>query len=345
MEENNSRGKAGLIRMKLGVLDQSPVIEGKSHAEALHDTVELAEEADRLGLSRFWVSEHHAAANLAGASPEVLIPHIASRTKHIKVGSGGIMLSHYSAFKTAENFNVMENLYPGRIDLGIGRAPGGMPIATMALHDRKKRDIHRYPEQVKDLIGYLHDSLPEDHFFKDLHVTPQTEQPPEIWMLGSSTGSAALAAEYGMPYCYAHFINAEDGEEATKLYREQFQPSAFLKQPKVITAVFAAAASTTEEAERIGRVMDHVLLSGEQGKPLNGIPSFESVASLTYESYEKKRIDYNREGMAVGTPDKVADTLKDIGSRYGAEEVMIVSLAPSSAEKKNSLRLIADAFS
>ncbi|WP_120193637.1 LLM class flavin-dependent oxidoreductase [Sinobaca qinghaiensis] len=331
--------------MKLGVLDQSPVIEGKTHAEALQDTVALAEEADRLGLSRFWVSEHHAAPNLAGASPEVLIPHIASRTKNIKVGSGGIMLSHYSAFKTAENFSVLENLYPGRIDLGIGRAPGGMPLATMALHDRRKRDTHRYPEQVKDLIGYLHHSLPEDHFFKDLCVTPQTESPPEIWMLGSSASSASLAAEYGMPYCYAHFINAEDGEEATRLYREHFKPSAFLKKPKVITAVFAASAPTVEEAEEMGRVMDHVLLSGEQGKPLSGIPSFESIASVTYESYEQKRIDYNRARMAVGTPEETVSALMNIGNRYLAEEVMVVSLAPASSQKINSLRLIADAFS
>src|SRR5690554_4340385 len=208
------------MALSYSILDQSPISEGSSPQEALKQTAVLAQKAEQWGYTRFWVSEHHDATTLAGSSPEVLIAHLGAVTKTIRLGSGGVMLPHYAPFKIAENFKLLEALYPDRIDAGVGRAPGGMPRASYALNEGKKRDTSKFPAQIDDLRMYLTDSIPEEHPYYGMKATPVTKHSPPIWVLGSSENSAQLAADKGLPYMFAHFINGEGGQQFAKEYRE-----------------------------------------------------------------------------------------------------------------------------
>jgi len=198
--------------MKLSILDQSPIRDGGTAADAIHETIELARLADELGYERYWLSEHHNSGGLASATPEILIAEIASRTDRIRVGSGGVMLSHYSPLKVAESFRMLETLHPGRIDLGVGRAPGSDTRTASALaHGPGRLGIEHYPDQLLDLYGYLSDTLPADHPFSGIHAMPAGPGLPDLWLLGSSAASAEYAAELGWSFCYAHFINQHGG--------------------------------------------------------------------------------------------------------------------------------------
>lgn len=328
--------------MKLNVLDQSPISEGSSPEEALHHTVALAQALEKMGYSRFWVSEHHDTAHLAGSSPEVLISYIAAKTSTIRVGSGGVMLPHYSAYKVAENFRVLEGLAPGRIDLGIGRAPGGMPIATYALNNGHPRNVHGYPEQIDDLLAYLHDALPDDHPYQGLKATPLVSSAPEIWILGSSSGSARIAAEKGLAFTFAQFINETGGPEAIRDYRQHFQPSKYLQKPHAMVAVFVICAESEEETENMAKRMDLALLFSERGMRTKGIPSLEAAINYAYTDFDRTRIRDNRQRMVVGTPDQVKATLLGMQEAFAADELMLVSLMPDLETKIRSYRLIAN---
>lgn len=327
--------------MKLSVLDQSPIAEGMSPQEALNHTVKLAQHTEKLGFERFWVSEHHDSTSLAGSSPEVLIAHLAQNTSRIRVGSGGVMLPHYSSYKVAENFRLLEGLNPNRIDLGLGRAPGGMPMATMALHDGKPRDVNRYPEQIDDLLGYLTDSLPDAHPYQGLTAAPIIKTMPEVWMLGSSPSSAMLAAQKGLPYTFAQFINGEGGPQYTQAYRNNFVPSEYLKEPKNIVAVFAICAETDEEAERVASSIDLSILMIEQGMRSNGTPSPEKAAAYQYTPFEAMRVRENRKRMVVGGPEKVKEKLLALSEQYQTDEIMLVSITYDFQDKLKSFELIA----
>ena len=295
------------MSLKLSILDQSPIAEGMSPEAALENTVKLAQYAENLGYNRFWVSEHHDTNSLAGSSPEVLIAHLAAKTERIRVGSGGVMLPHYSAYKVAENFRVLEGLNPGRIDLGIGRAPGGMPRASLALNNGSYRDVNQYPEQIDDLLGYLTDELPETNPYEGLQASPIIGSTPDVWMLGSSPSSAMLAAEKGLPYTFAQFINGEGGPSYTREYRKNFNPSKVLNQPKNMAAVFVICAETDKEAERVASSIDLSMIMMEQGMRSNGTPSPEKAAAYQYSPFERARIMENRKRMVVGNPQKVQE--------------------------------------
>jgi luciferase family oxidoreductase group 1 len=222
--------------LHLGVVDQSPVREGGTAADALRETIALAVATEAMGYERYWVAEHHNVPNFAGTSPEILVGQIAAHTKSIRVGSGGVMLSHYSALKVAENFRLLETLYPGRIDLGLGRAPGSDQLTAAALaYPGRPRDISSFPEQITDLLGYLGNDLDPKHPFAAVHVGPGQGTMPEVWLLGSRTESAYLAAMLGLPFSYAHFfaIAVEDGPAIVEGYRRHFRPSAYLAEPRV----------------------------------------------------------------------------------------------------------------
>ena len=235
--------------MRLSVLDQSPIREGGTAADAVHETIALAQAVDSAGYHRYWLAEHHDSNGLACAAPEVLIPQIAAQTSHIRVGSGGVMLSHYSPLKVAEVFRMLETLYPGRIDLGIGRAPGSSHNVARALaFGAGAVPLEQYPHQVADLVEYLSNDLPEEHPFAGIRAQPLGAGQPEIWMLGPSLESAQIAAALGLPYSYAHFINPEAGARAIALYRERYQPSALYPDPRASAGVSALCAPTEEEA-------------------------------------------------------------------------------------------------
>src|SRR5690349_15011073 len=212
--------------LKLSVLDQSPVRQGVTPRDALLETVELAKHVDALGYSRYWLAEHHSSPGLAGSAPEIMVARVAGETSRIRVGSGGVMLSHYSALKVAEQFRMLETLHPGRIDLGIGRAPGSdQRTARILRHGPGALGIEHFPRQIQDVVAFLHDDLPPGHPWRGVHAMPSGASTPEVWLLGSSDESALLAAELGTAFSFAHFINDLGGAEVTRVYRARFRPS------------------------------------------------------------------------------------------------------------------------
>jgi luciferase family oxidoreductase group 1 len=327
--------------MKFSVLDQSPVSVGKTPYEAMQETIKLAQETEKLGFSRYWVSEHHSIKSLAGSSPEVLISSIAAHTSRIRVGSGGVLLPHYSSYKVAENFRVLETLYPNRINLGIGRAPGGMPNVTRALQDNGLRSINRYPEQVEELIAYLNGEDPKQ---MGVHATPSGTTVPELWLLGSSGGSAMLAAEMGMPFMFAQFINGFGGPAVAEQYKEQFKPSVYHSEPKVSVTIFVFCAGTEEEAEELAYSLDLRLLLLEQGKSGAGILSAEDQKKFRLTAFDKQRIAENRSRMIVGDPDQVKQQLEQLSKDYGADEIMINTITRDFKDRMKSYQLIAESF-
>ncbi|RAS94020.1 hypothetical protein A6E21_16350, partial [Bacillus cereus] len=292
----------------------------------------------------FWVSEHHNSVSLAGSSPEILISHIAAKTERMRVGSGGVMLPHYSPYKVAENFRVLEALYPNRIDLGVGRAPGGMPIATRALQEGKMVSLDQYPEQIADVAMYLHDQVPENHHYANLKATPVIPTSPDMWLLGSSGESAKIAAQQGASFAFAQFINGYGGPEVMEAYQKQFQPSYLGDKPKSIVAIFVICGETTEEAEKIASSLDLSILLLEQGKRTTGTPSIETAQNYSYSAYDLFRIKENRQRMIVGDPSSVKEQIVNLSKAYNTDEFMIVTITHRFEDKLNSYRLLANAF-
>lgn len=330
--------------IKLGILDQSHICEGRTASDALSETTQLAQAADKLGYSRYWMSEHHGSRSLASSSPEILIAHVAAATSRIRVGSGGIMLPHYSAYKVAENFKLLEALHPGRIDLGLGRAPGGRPLATRALQEGRLADIDLYPRQVADLTAYLYDALPPEHRFAGLHAAPAVPTVPELWLLGSSQESAKLAARYGAAYAFAQFFGVPGGEEAIRHYRENFRPSILNEQPKALIAVLAICAETEEEANRLAASTELFFLQLDRGSELNAFPSVETALAYPYTAFDRERIRLASSRRIVGTPEQVKEKLLKTAEAYNADEVLVVTPTHDFAARVRSYRLLAEAF-
>ena len=238
--------------LRLSVLDQSPVRSTATPADAIRETLALAQATDRLGFHRYWLAEHHSTPALAGPAPEVLIPQVAAVTTGIRVGSGGVMLQHYSALKVAESFRVLETLHPGRIDLGIGRAPGSDQLTARALAGPTGGGIDDFPQKIADVLGYLHGDLPPEHPHGGVIAMPSGPSTPEVWLLGSSDQSAAMAAHFGTGFSFAHFINADGGASVTRAYTRAFKPSAVMPEARASVAVFVVCAPTEEEAHAAG---------------------------------------------------------------------------------------------
>ncbi|QJD83180.1 LLM class flavin-dependent oxidoreductase [Cohnella herbarum] len=329
--------------MKLSVLEHSHINEGRSVKDALNETVGLARETEKMGYTRFWVSEHHGSEALASSSPEILIGHIAAHTKNIRVGAGGIMLPHYSPYKVAENFKLLEALYPGRIDLGLGRAPGGYPLPTRALQEHKRVDIDLYPQQVEDLNLYLHDEKPENHRFPGLRAFPQTDTVPELWLLGSSDGSAKIAAQLGTPYAFAQFFGAA-GDEALQHYFAYFRPSAYHHKPEALAAVMAICADTEEEAQQLAKSNELYSLKFLCGQELGFVPSVKTASEYPYSAMELQMIDRMKTRRFIGTPGQVKEGLKRYADRLHLEELMIVSHIHEYGKRVKSYGMIAEAF-
>lgn len=327
----------------LSVLDQSPVSEGSTGAEALRNSIDLARFAESVGYHRYWIAEHHATPMLASPSPEALIGPIATLTSTMRVGSGGVMLPHYSPLKVAETFSMLAGLFPGRIDLGIGRAAGTDPLATFALQrDRRQAAPDDFPEQLLELRGYLDDSLPAEHPFAHVAKLPGKPEAPEIWLLGSSPQSAIWAGELGLPYVFADFINSE-GAHIAELYRERFAPSANLAKPMVMVATWALAADTQEEAERLSSSSRMALSLLRTTGKLIRVPTVETATQFLKEPAGSLPIARRRR-MTLGTKQMVRDGLESIAREYGAEEVMVVTITHSHEARKRSYELVAEAF-
>lgn len=331
--------------LRLGVLDQSPVPSGFSAAQALRQTIELAKHADRLGYSRYWVSEHHDTAGLAGSSPETLVAAIAAHTSRIRVGSGGVLLPHYSPYKVAETFRLLEGLYPNRIDLGIGRAPGGMPIASQALrYGRPKEREEHFVEMLKELGGFLADRHEPGSRFEGLRATPLVDTTPEIWLLGSSDFSSECAAVLGGSFSFAHFINGDGGYEAMHRYFNRFQPGLLGNEPRGNVCVHVICADTDEEAERLAMSIDLRLLWIEQGERSRKLASPEEAMSYPYTEWDKYRIQANRSRIIVGGIHKVKERLQQFAKAYGVNEIIVSTAIHDFSARVRSYELLADAF-
>ena len=360
--------------MKLSIIDQSPVPAGFAPADALHNTIELAQLAEQLGYERYWIAEHHAIDALASPAPEILIARLGAETSQIRIGSGGVMLPHYSPMKVAEVFRVLHALYPGRVDLGVGRAPGGTPLESYALWRTRGENPQSddFGQQLVELLAFLNRKFPANHPFSRIKLSPEMPGGPEVWLLGSSMWSASAAAQLGLPYAFAHFIDPVPARLAIEHYRSHFKPgNNGLSQPYTILAVGALCADTEEEAERLissARLFRRRIRRGELGV----IPTPEeavhelgiSTAALDDQSSEppvplppsggigRVRVTA-REGedegsefprYAVGVPDKVRDQLIDMASVLHADELMIVTVMHGHRERKYSYKLLADAF-
>ena len=328
--------------LRVSVLDQTPVPEGTSSASALRNSIDLAQHADSLGFHRYWVAEHHGSPMIAGPSPEVLIAAIASAVPRMRVGSGGVMLPHYSALKVAENFSVLAGLFPDRIDLGLGRAAGTDSETAFALQrDRRQRSPDDFPQQLAELLGYLYDRLPADHPFRRLSALPGLPERPEPWLLGSSHQSAIWAAELGLPYAFADFINPA-GAEIAALYRDRFEPSAELSEPRVMVAVSAISADTGAEAERLASSMRMAITLLRAGRSI-AVPTVEKALNFLAAQPSPHALPVGRRAV-VGDASSVKRGLEAVAQEYGAEEIMVVTITHDHAARVHSYELIADAF-
>jgi luciferase family oxidoreductase group 1 len=327
--------------LRLSVLDQSPVAEGSTGSQALQNTIDLARLADGLGYHRYWVAEHHGGPSLAGPSPEVLIGPIASATERIRIGSGGVMLPHYSPLKVAQSFSVLAGLFPGRIDLGIGRAAGTDPMTTFALQrDRRQAAPDDFPQQLAELLAYYDDSFPEGHALaRYVETLPGRPETPAPWLLGSSAQSALWAGDLGLPYAFADFINSE-GVEIARLYRERFTPSHRLDAPETAVAVWALCADTEEEARRLAASSKMTFTLLRQGRLIPVPPPDKALRFLETQGAAAGP----RRRSIVGTPDQVRSGLIDVAAQYGAEEVIVVTITYDHEARRRSYELIAEAF-
>jgi luciferase family oxidoreductase group 1 len=326
----------------LSVLDQSPVRTGKTPAEAIKETLELAQAADRLGYRRYWLAEHHSTAGLAGSSPEVLIGPVAARTSRIRVGAGGVMLSHYSALKIAEQFRMLETLFPGRIDLGLGRAPGSDRLTARALNHGAP-GLEDFPQQIADLLGFLHDDVPPEHPFAGVRAMPAGPGAPEVWLLGSSDEGGALAAHFGTAFAFAHFINADGGAEVTRAYVAGFRPSPYRSAPRASVAVFVVCADTEGEALRLAKSRELFIVRLYTGRT-GPYPSVEEAEAYPFSSRELAILAHARRRTVAGAPEQVRERLLHIAAQFGVDELVVVTITPDAQTRLRSYELLAAAF-
>jgi luciferase family oxidoreductase group 1 len=327
--------------VRLSVLDQSPIAEGSTAGDALRNTIDLARWAEQLGYQRYWLAEHHGTPGLADASPEVMVGPVAAATSRIHVGTGGVMLPHYSPLKVAETFSMLSALFPGRIDLGLGRAAGTSPGIAYALQrDRRQAAPDDFRDQLAELLAYLENRGPATGPFRQtasIHF-----ESPEPWLLGSSPQSGIWAAELGLPYVFADFINP-NGEAIAEYYRDHFQASERLQSPRVGVATWAICADTEEEAQRLASSMRMLMLMLYRGR-LIPVPSVETaLAFLANEGVAAETLPVGRR-IIVGAPAKVRSMIEEVAADYRAEEVFIVNIMHDHAARKRSYELIANVF-
>jgi len=330
------------ISIKLSVLDQSPVRKGVNARRAIEETTLLAQETERLGYHRFWVSEHHNTDRLAGSTPEVLIAHLANHTQSIRVGSGGIMLPNHSALKVAESFRLLEVMHPGRIDLGMGRAPGTDRITASVLNPSNNFSEQDFVDQLQDLHHYLHDTS-DGGIQSKIKAIPIAETVPSQWLLSSSGQSALFAAHFGMGFSFAHFINPHGGPQAVQYYREHFKPSVDLKNPEDNVAFFVFCSEDEEKVRQQEALMVYRFLQLEKGEGLTSV-GYDDIKHITYSDAEQERINVNKPRMIYGTPDVIHQKLSKLAIDYDVNELMAVTITEHFEDRIRSYQLLADLF-
>ncbi|WP_225049970.1 LLM class flavin-dependent oxidoreductase [Priestia megaterium] len=333
--------------MKVSVLDQTQLLEDISAEEGFAQSVELAKHVDKLGYHRYWLSEHHSTDALAGSSPEILASHLLAKTDRIKVGTGGVMLPHYSPYKVAENFKVMSALAPGRVDMGVGRAPGGHHLSSMALQgERARRDVDVFPEQIDEVLEYLEDRLSNNHYLRGLQSTPVIEKKPDVWVLGTSNSSALLAAEKGLPYAFAQFINYQFGgmDQALKLYVDNFKPSQYLDKPQVLVTMKVIVADTDEEADKIAESALRFNFYLHRGQ-LTRLVDPEKALAHVLNPADKQEIESVKKTYIIGSKETVAQKVKELANKFSIDELMVITPIYDFEKRKHSFTLLKQAVS
>ncbi len=328
--------------LRLSVLDLSPVSSGSTGAKALRNTLEVAQLADRLGYERYWLAEHHNLPSVASSAPEVMIGHVASETSRIRVGAGGIMLPNHAPLRVAETFRVLEALHPGRIDLGIGRAPGTDPVtATVLRRSRDELGADDFPQQFSELLAFSGDGFPDSHPLRSVVAMPSDVRLPPIWLLGSSGYSAKAAGEMGLGYAFASHFSPTNPAPAMRAYRESFEPSEDFKRPSAILAVSVICADTNEHAEELASSMQLAWVRMRSGNP-GPLPSPEEAVGYPYTPAERRLADTYRSMQIVGDPRTARARIEELAKRAAADEVMVTTNVYDHNERLNSYKRLAE---
>ena len=328
----------------VSILDVSPIPSGSSSSQALHNTIDLAKYADSRGFTRYWLAEHHNSGGIASTTPDIMIGQIAHETHHIRVGSGGVMLPNHSPLKVAESFRLLEALYPDRIDLGIGRAPGTDTMTALALRRSQEHlNADNFPQELSDLLAFSNGTFPTNHPFRAIRAYPNDVPLPPIWLLGSSGYSSQLSAELGMGFAFAHHINGSAAIPAMKLYRDYFKPSASFPQPHAILAVSIITADTDAEADDLALSVQHAFLRIQSGRsgPLAS-PAEVKASSLT--AVEQMQMNSLKQRHFVGNPSTIREQLMPLIEHTQADELMVLSMVHDHAARKHSYDLVAEMF-
>lgn len=327
--------------MKLSILDQSPIPRGKTAKEAIVETLHLVKMAESYGYHRFWLTEHHGMPTMASSAPEIILSYLGSQTNTIRLGVGAILLPHYKPFKVAEVFNTLAVLYPDRIDLGIGRAPGGSAEVTMALSDNYLDQVRRFPDKVKEINHFFDGTYPTDHMFSKIKLMPLSNHKPQRWLLGTSQKSAELAAEYGMAYAFGQFMSQEDGRKVLNHYQNHFKSSG-ITRPQTIVAVNVFCSESTMKAEALYRAYQLTKFKQVKGQSSHPIPSSEEIKNYSYNHEEIQYIKANKSSVIYGSPKEVKDQLEQVQSYYNSDEIMINTMTSSIEDRLKSFKLLAD---
>ncbi|HEX6750004.1 MAG TPA: LLM class flavin-dependent oxidoreductase [Longimicrobium sp.] len=331
--------------LKIGVVDQSPVRTGGTGADALRETLELARLCERLGFSRYWLAEHHSTNSFAGSAPEVLLPMVAAATREMRVGTGGVLLTHYSPFKVAEQFRVLATLFPGRIDAGVGRAPGGDMRTVQALqYGRGALPIEAFPHQVEDFAGWLGNTFDRSaHPWGRVRAMPRGESVPDVWLLGSGGDSGYIAAELGASYSFAQFISGIDAAPFVRAYRERFRPSPALGEPRASVAVGVTCAETKDEARRLASGIELWRRRIMRGYD-RGIPSPDEALAELEPGWQAPPLGQDGARLVAGTPDEVRGELLRVADHCGVDELLAVTVTHEFAARCRSYELLAEAM-
>jgi luciferase family oxidoreductase group 1 len=328
----------------LSVLDVSPVSSGSDGAQALRNTLELARLADRLGYERYWLAEHHNLPSIASSAPEIMIGHVASVTKRIRVGAGGIMLPNHAPLKVAETFRVLEALHPGRIDLGIGRAPGTDPVTAMALRRSPDGlDAEDFPQRFGELLAFSGDGFPDDHPFGSVAAMPADVVLPPIWLLGSSGYSARAAGQMGFGYGFAAHFSPSDPAPAMRAYRESFEPSEYFERPSAILAVAVICGETDKHAEELASSMELAWVRMRSGNP-GPLPGPEEAMAYPYTPAERHLAEAYRSMQVVGDPRTVRARIEELAEHTAADEIMVTTNVHDHAERLRSYERLAEVY-
>lgn len=328
--------------MKLSILDQSPIAYGKNAHEALQASMELAKAGEQLGYARYWIAEHHDFSGLSCSAPEVMLGYIGAHTEKIRLGAGAVLLPHYRPYRVAETYNLLATLFPGRIDLGIGRAPGGSAEATMALSENFLENVRKMPNAIKQLLQFLHHDFPTDDLFSKIKASPVPEIAPVPWILGTSHKSAVLAAEYGTAYAFGHFMSDKPGPEIVASYKKQFRSRKTQEVPKTIIAVSVICAETIEKAEQLALPGILWKKQNSEGRGDRGIPSIEEAQKSFSSDQQTKLLQEAGRKMVIGSPSVVIEELKKLQEIYEADEMMIVTITGRYEDRIRSYELLAN---